>query len=655
MSNPKYYAEDTVSDREERNSSSDKIDLASLFPVKGDDRRPPDWLGRALLYVVMMAFIAIFLWFAWEKISFVVFDVIVSMFIALAMEPLVVRLIKHGWRRGVASGVTLFGLIVSVGLMLGLFGNMFVQQAISMITGLPKLYEQFSKLVQHTAHVKLPNIEQLVIEILKNIQTSWVVDFGGFALNTTWGLFSGLLDLLTILMVTYYISAAGPRMRRSFCRWLNPKSQRRFVFIWSVVQEQISSFLFSRIILAVINAVGTAIFLICMRVPYWLPLSLFCGIVSQFVPTVGTYLGGALPIVFAWSSNGFGTALATLAFVTIYQQIENMVISPKISEKTMDLNPAIAFLSVLILGAVFGALGAFLALPVTASLQAIFKVYTKSYDLIDSPLMEDPKPDHKSIMVAGAEAIDNSIVRPVRDSVVRVLKGSSSRVTMNDEVLYWYKQAYEFNKNDSLNKDLPNSELTDGELTDGGLSDGGLSDGGLSDGGLSDGDSLDSDLLKDNSFKVDSFKDSKDSKDNSRVVNNSRENSANNKENPTNRSSRSSKTSESSKTTENSVNSVNSVNNSNSEELSTMVISREMLNAVNKEVKLNKKNLNSSDINSEYKNSNKTSSRASVRNVDRISSDETKEDLTKKTSEKAIKRTKRKSNTRNNPRSGWKK
>lgn len=632
MSNPKYYAEDTVSDREEKNSSSDKIDLASLFPVKGDDRRPPDWLGRALLYVVMMAFIAIFLWFAWEKISFVVFDVIVSMFIALAMEPLVVRLIKHGWRRGVASGVTLFGLIVSVGLMLGLFGNMFVQQAISMLTGLPKLYEQFSKLVQHAAHVKLPNIEQLVIEILKNIQTSWVVDFGGFALNTTWGLFSGLLDLLTILMVTYYISAAGPRMRRSFCRWLNPKSQRRFVFIWSVVQEQISSFLFSRIILAVINAVGTAIFLICMRVPYWLPLSLFCGIVSQFVPTVGTYLGGALPIIFAWSSNGFGTALATLAFVTIYQQIENMVISPKISEKTMDLNPAIAFLSVLILGAVFGALGAFLALPVTASLQAIFKVYTKSYDLIDSPLMEDPKPDHKSIMVAGAEAIDNSIVRPVRDSVVRVLKGSSSRVTMNDEVLYWYKQAYEFNKSDSLNKDLP---------------DGGVSDGDLSNGGVSDGDSL-----KDNSFKVDSYEDSKDNSrivGNSRFVGNSRENPTDNKENPTNRSSESSESSESSKTTE------NSVNNSNIEELSTMVISREMLNAVNKEVKLNKKNLNSSNINREYKNSNKTSSRASVRNVDRISSDETKEDFTKKTSEKAIKRTKRKNNTRNNPRSGWKK
>ena len=104
--------------------------------------------------------------------------------------------------------------------------------------------------------------------------------------------------------------------------------------------------------MAAINATGTAIFLIFMKVPYWLPLALFCGIVSQFVPTIGTYLGGALPIVFAWSSNGFASALAVLVFVTIYQQIENMVISPKISEKTMDLNPAVAFLSVLVMGAV---------------------------------------------------------------------------------------------------------------------------------------------------------------------------------------------------------------------------------------------------------------------------------------------------------------
>ena len=419
-----------------------KLDLASLFPAKGDDRRPPDWLGRALIYVVIVTFGSIFLWFAWSSISFIVFDVVISIFIALAMEPLVVRLIKHGWRRGVASGFTLTSLLVVVSVLLVLFGNLFVQQAVSMALGLPDLYHQIADFVLHSTGFRMPNIEQLGMEILKHVQTSWVVDFAGQALNTTWGVLTILLDLLTILMVTYYISAAGPAMRRSMCRWMNPQSQRRFLFIWSVVQEQISSFLFSRIILAAINAAGTAIFLVIMNIPYWLPLSLFCGIVSQFVPTVGSYLGGALPILFAWGSQGFGAALATLIFITIYQQIENMVISPKISEKTMDLNPAVAFLSVLVMGAVFGALGAFLALPVTASLQAIFKVCTKQYHLVSSPLMNDPKPEHTSIMVKLVEAMKRNFMKPVSDTVLRVMKGTSSRISLNDDILYWYKQAY---------------------------------------------------------------------------------------------------------------------------------------------------------------------------------------------------------------------
>ena len=449
--------------REHNAENGNKLDLASLFPAKGDDRRPPDWLGRALIYVAIVAFVSIFLWFAWSSISFIVFDVVISIFIALAMEPLVVRLIKHGWRRGVASGFTLTALLVVIGLLLALFGNLFAQQAVSMVMGLPDLYHQFASFVLRSTGFRMPNIEQLGMEILKHVQTSWVVDFAGQALNTTWGLLAVLLDMLTILMVTYYISAAGPAMRRSMCRWMNPQSQRRFLFIWSVVQEQISSFLFSRIILAAINAVGTAIFLIIMNIPYWLPLSLFCGIVSQFVPTVGTYLGGALPILFAWGSNGFGAAVATLIFITIYQQIENMVISPKISEKTMDLNPAVAFLSVLIMGAVFGALGAFLALPVTASLQAIFKVCTKQYHLVSSPLMGDPKPEHTSIIVKSVDAIGRNFMKPVSDSVQRVMKGTSSRVSMNEDILYLYKQAYVSDSEDANNDNAPsyNSDQLD--------------------------------------------------------------------------------------------------------------------------------------------------------------------------------------------------
>ncbi|RFT38678.1 AI-2E family transporter, partial [Bifidobacteriaceae bacterium NR015] len=93
-------------------------------------------------------------------------------------------------------------------------------------------------------------------------------------------------------------------------------------------------------------------------------------------------------------------------------------------------------------GAVFGALGAFLALPVTASLQAIFRVCTKQYSLVSSPLMNDPRPDHTSIIVRCVEAIGRKFMNPMSESVHRVMKGTSSRVSLNEDILYWYKQAY---------------------------------------------------------------------------------------------------------------------------------------------------------------------------------------------------------------------
>lgn len=410
-----------------------KIDLASVFPAKGDSRRPPEWWSRALLYTVIAVFLAIFVWQSWADVSFVVLDVVISIFIALALEPLVFRLVQHGWKRGAAAAVSLIGLMLMVIALMVLFGNMFVQQVISMVKGLPSMYEQIAAAIAQHTNFKLPEMESLGNEIIKNVQTSWVTDFAGKALTTTFGFFSFLLNLLTVLMVTYYVSAAGPKMRRSLCQWLGPITQRRFLLAWTVVQDQISGFLFSRTILAAINAACMAIFLEIINVPYWLPLALFCGITSQFVPTVGTYIGGALPVLFAWGSNGITYAIGVLVYIIVYQQIENLILSPKISERTMDLNPAIAFLAVLVLGAVFGALGAFLALPITASLQAIFKVYTKRYELVGSPLMSDPVPVKKSKVVAGAEAFTEHVIKPVSERIPRAAKGSSARVPSNDD------------------------------------------------------------------------------------------------------------------------------------------------------------------------------------------------------------------------------
>lgn len=423
-------------------TSQHKFDVASLFPSRGDPRRPPEWYGRALLYALLTVYLGLFVYSSWGKITYIVVDIVIALFLSLSVEPLVMRLIKHGWRRGAAAVVCLTSLILIVLVLLGLFGNMFVQQLISMTAGLPDLYDQLAQFIAQRTDFRLPEISNLGNEIIKNVQSSWVTDVAGQAVGTAMGVVGSILDITTSLMVAFYISIAGPRLRRSICQWIAPNSQRRFLMGWTVFQDQISGFLFSRSILAAINAACMSIFLMLIHVPYWLPLALFCGIVSQFVPTIGTYLGGALPVLFAWGERGWPYAIGVVVFITIYQQIENLLLAPKISERTMDLNPCIAFLAVLFFGSIFGALGAFLALPITASIQVLLKLALKRYPLVDMPLMNDPEPDSRSRMVEAADAINEHVIKPVSDRMPRQARGSSGHVSVDDQIEEWQHQVF---------------------------------------------------------------------------------------------------------------------------------------------------------------------------------------------------------------------
>ena len=61
-----------------------RIDFGTLFPAKGDSRRPPEWFGRALLYVALAVIVFMFCWRSWGDISYLVLDIIISLFLALA-------------------------------------------------------------------------------------------------------------------------------------------------------------------------------------------------------------------------------------------------------------------------------------------------------------------------------------------------------------------------------------------------------------------------------------------------------------------------------------------------------------------------------------------------------------------------------------------
>ena len=76
--------------------------------------------------------------------------------------------------------------------------------------------------------------------------------------------------------------------------------------------------------------------------PYPVVLALWVGIISQFLPVVGTYLSGVLPVLLAFLDSPV-RALAVLVVIAVYQQLENFLLAPRITAHTLEIHPAVAF------------------------------------------------------------------------------------------------------------------------------------------------------------------------------------------------------------------------------------------------------------------------------------------------------------------------
>jgi predicted PurR-regulated permease PerM len=121
---------------------------------------------------------------------------------------------------------------------------------------------------------------------------------------------------------------------------------------------------------------------VALGLPNALALGLWVGVISQFVPTVGTYIAAILPVLVSLT-DGLRTSLLVLAIIIAYQQVENYLVSPRLSRRTMHVHPAVGFGSVIAGAAILGPVGAVLALPIVAIIQSFAGTYVHRHELID--------------------------------------------------------------------------------------------------------------------------------------------------------------------------------------------------------------------------------------------------------------------------------
>lgn len=359
-------------------------------PEEPDDQSPaapvlvaadPRFLRRALVMVIVAILALQVVFFAWGALGGFLFNLLLAWLIAISVDPIVSGLARRGMRRGVATAIVAVASLALIALFIALFGSVLAQQVTELVLAIPALALDITAWANSTFDA---NIDPTQLTQGFNLTSQQITEIASYLAGGILGVFTSVVgavfDAITIIVFSFYFAADAPRIRQWIAARLKPSRQVVFVNVWDISVQKAGGFVISKVALASISAFFHALFFALIDIPYWLPMGIFAGVVSQFIPTIGTYIGVALPALFAAFEDPLDI-LWIIIFATVYQQLENYVLTPRISKKTMDINSGVALAAVFVGAALFGPIGAIIGIPLAAIVIAVFDAYGQRYDL----------------------------------------------------------------------------------------------------------------------------------------------------------------------------------------------------------------------------------------------------------------------------------
>ncbi|MGV0644138.1 AI-2E family transporter [Mycolicibacterium sp. XJ2546] len=191
---------------------------------------------------------------------------------------------------------------------------------------------------------------------------------------------SVLVTLVLTVVLSFFVLKDG----RKFVPWLTGLTGRRagrhLDAVLTRMWDNLGGFIRAQAGVALIDAVFIGAGLLILGVPLAPALAVLT-FIGAFVPFVGAFVAGALAVLIALVANGFVNALLVLAVIIAVQQIEGNVLQPFLQSRVMKLHAAVILLAVTAGGALFGIVGAFLAVPTTAMLAVIIRYLSEQIDL----------------------------------------------------------------------------------------------------------------------------------------------------------------------------------------------------------------------------------------------------------------------------------
>lgn len=311
--------------------------------------------------LIRIAVVAIAGYLLWTGMSLVVM-IIIALIIAAALYPIATWL--HAKKIPWLLSVVMVILLLLIPII-----------AIVTITAIV-FSEQFPQLVQFLDGPlsQLPFIP----ESLRSFDlTTYIGSGADYLVSSGRAIIGGVASLVTVIFMSFYFIFDFQGMSKLFLGLFPKRDQVDVAGLFSEISQVTGHYIRGNLLISVICTAIIFAGLTIAGVPFALPLAIFAGIMD-LLPFIGPILAmvPALLVAFAISP-----VIGIIVFVlyVLYQQVENVFIVPFMYKRALNLSSGLVFLSVVVGGSMFGIVGAFLALPVAASIPVVI-AYKQDYE-----------------------------------------------------------------------------------------------------------------------------------------------------------------------------------------------------------------------------------------------------------------------------------
>lgn len=344
--------------------------------------------------LVCIAAAAVFV-YAFTRVGFVAFPVLIALLLSTLLVPPARWLQRRGLPPALATtvvflvGIALFaGVATFVGTGVAHESDELSEQVSQGADELGRQIASITGLEERDVQEQINTIDDRIRENSDSIRNGVVS--GAAAAGQLLG------GLALTLVILFFFVKDGPRMWEWLVRLFPPGRREALDDMAERTWIALKAYVRGVVFVAFVDAVGIGLGLYLLGVPLALPLAVLTFILA-FVPIVGAIAAGAAAVLVALVSDGAGTALAVFGIVLLVQQLEGNVLYPLIVGRTVDLHPLVVLLAVAAGGALYGIVGAALAVPIALMIMAAAGVVQKHSShgevIVGPPPVQDPVPE----------------------------------------------------------------------------------------------------------------------------------------------------------------------------------------------------------------------------------------------------------------------